>query len=94
MRWEQLENEADLACDPKMDATTWTLGDLAWPADGVPTKPKEKTADLARHALELLVHVIEGYVLAESPKMDDAFMKRLAADKEMTGNLPQWNSGT
>ena len=94
LRWERLEGEAALACDPKMDAAPWTLGDLAWPADGVPAKPTERTADLGRHALELLVHVIEGFVLAESPKMDDAFMKRMAADKEMTGNLPQWNRGT
>ena len=43
--------------------------------------------------MDLLVHMIEGYVMKES-KLDESFMKRLGADSQMTGNLPHWNQGT
>ena len=49
--------------------------------------------DRGRRSLDLLVHVIEGYVMEES-KLDETFMKRLGADSQMTGNLPHWNQGT
>ena len=42
--------------------------------------------------MDLLVHMIEGYVMKES-KLDESFMKRLGADSQMTGNLPHWNQG-
>ena len=42
--------------------------------------------------MDLLVHMIESYVMKES-KLDEAFMKRMEADPQMTGNLPHWNEG-
>ena len=93
LRWGPIYdvNEAELKCEGKVSAAT--LGDVAWPGEGV-EKPAEKSTDHKRRDFENLAYVMNLLLMSSESKDLTAFEEIVKVNGKLLPSLPEWNEET
>lgn len=94
IRWAPIydTNEAEVKCEKKVSAVL-TLGDVAWPGEGV-AKPPEKSVDKKRRDLSNLVYLVNLLLMSPESKDLAAFEEIVKANGKLLPSLPEWNDET